>query len=983
MTTSPSAQPELDLWQGTDQYGAVFLPGGAPENFVATVKVASFDATHSNAKAGIMVRNDITGSGSSPGYLVFSEKGNGEAEYMHDAGGNGQVNNSTEPVATGCGTSNEPTWLKVQKFGTVFSVFCSRNGVDWTQVGSDTTIPSATAVQDIGLFVVSHIAGTQATAEFTDWAIDLDPEVPPTEPEYDDPPGCAGAMSDEFDGPLDAGRWTVVRGATGATPATSNGQLMLPVTNGDINEASAGPISYVGQPVPSGDFQVTTKVDLAHDNEWQHAALAQIVDDNNYVKFALTQNQAGSRFFEFQTETNGTRTWHQNNVTVPADFPSSFYLRLTQAGSTLSAAYSTDGTTFTTLTGTGALKAGGTLGVFAGGDTDAQNKTAAVDWFRVTPDGAAEDPGFDDEFDGASLDGCRWDKVHNYKLDRLDLADGKLSIDTFNADISGGDNGPIENLILQTPPEGDWTVETKMTAPLAKNWQLAGLMLYEDDDHYVKYDIVADNAAGAPAARRVELRYEDGGNLTGPGVADLPPPASATDTWWLRLTKTGNTYTGAISADGETWTQTPGSVTVELDDPGLGVMAIGPQQVTPVTVDFDYIRLVTEAENSAPVIGEATATPASGTAPLEVDFDVTATDADEDELTYSWDFDGDGEADSTQQRPTHTYTEAGTYEAEVTVSDGEATDSATVTVEVEEDPSAPQVEAFSDVTSGEAPLEVRFTSTGLDPDGLALTYRWDFGNGDSAFTRNARYTYAEPGTYTATVTVTDREGKTASDSIEITVEETVNDAPTVTASADVTTGPAPLRVEFDAVGADEEDRPADLEYEWDFGDGGSALGRSPAHRYTAPGTYTATVTVTDSGGETATDTVAIEVTNTAPTVQAAASPRTGVAPHKVTFSSQGHDADGGALTYAWDFGDGGTATTRNASHTYVQAGSYTAEVTVTDRHGATGTAEVAVTVTNPPATRRRPSASRPTRGPGRRRCASASAPRPAIPIAIR
>ncbi len=421
------------------------------------------------------------------------------------------------------------------------------------------------------------------------------------------------------------------------------------------------------------------------------------------------------------------------------------------------------------------------------------------------------------------------------RLDRLDLADGQLSIDTFNADISGTDNGPIENLILQTPPEGDWTVETKMTAPLAKNWQLAGLMLYEDDDHYVKYDVVADNATGAPPVRRVELRYEDGGNLTGPGVADLPPPASATDTWWLRLTKTGNTYTGAISADGETWTQTPGSVTVELENPGIGVMAIGPQQVTPITVDFDYVRLVTEAENSAPVIGEATATPESGTAPLEVDFDVTATDADEDELTYSWDLDGDGEADSTQQSPTHTYTEPGTYEAEVTVSDGEATDTATVTVEVTADPSAPQVEAFSDVTAGEAPLEVRFTSTGLDPEGLPISYRWDFGNGDSAFARNARYTYAEPGTYTATVTVTDREGKTASDSIEITVEETVNDAPTVTAAADVTTGPAPLRVAFEAVGADEEDRPADLEYEWDFGDESSAFGRSPVHRYTAPG----------------------------------------------------------------------------------------------------------------------------------------------------
>ena len=39
----------------------------------------------------------------------------------------------------------------------------------------------------------------------------------------------------------------------------------------------------------------------------------------------------------------------------------------------------------------------------------------------------------------------------------------------------------------------------------------------------------------------MELRYENGGPLTGPGGTDPAPPASATDTWWLRLTKTGDT----------------------------------------------------------------------------------------------------------------------------------------------------------------------------------------------------------------------------------------------------------------------------------------------------------------------------------------------------------------------------------------------------------------------------------------------------------
>ena len=119
-----------DVWQATNQYGAVYLPGGTPENFEAIVKVASFDGTHPNSKAGIMVRNDITQAADSPGYMVFAEKGDGETEFMHDAAGNGQVNNDGEPVANGCGTGSEPNWLKVQKKNKVFTVWCSRDGTD-------------------------------------------------------------------------------------------------------------------------------------------------------------------------------------------------------------------------------------------------------------------------------------------------------------------------------------------------------------------------------------------------------------------------------------------------------------------------------------------------------------------------------------------------------------------------------------------------------------------------------------------------------------------------------------------------------------------------------------------------------------------------------------------------------------------------------------------------------------------------------------
>jgi PKD repeat protein len=177
-----------------------------------------------------------------------------------------------------------------------------------------------------------------------------------------------------------------------------------------------------------------------------------------------------------------------------------------------------------------------------------------------------------------------------------------------------------------------------------------------------------------------------------------------------------------------------------------------------------------------------------------------------------------------------------------------------------------------------------------------------------------------------------------------------NRPPTVEVGAAPRSGNAPLSVLFTAEGSD-PDGNAGLTYAWDFGDGGTATVRNPTHTYTAGGTYTAEVTVTDPGGLTGTATVSITVGNPpgnqAPTVQAAADPVNGTAPLTVRFTSSGRDPEGGSLMYVWEFGDGGQAGGRNASHTYTTPGTYTAKVTVTDAKGATGSATVQVVVAAP------------------------------------
>lgn len=88
-----------------------------------------------------------------------------------------------------------------------------------------------------------------------------------------------------------------------------------------------------------------------------------------------------------------------------------------------------------------------------------------------------------------------------------------------------------------------------------------------------------------------------------------------------------------------------------------------------------------------------------------------------------------------------------------------------------------------------------------------------------------------------------------------------------------------------------------------------------------------------------------------PTAVAAASPTSVTIGQAVSFDgTASSDPDGTIVSFAWDFGDGGQATTATVSHTYSTAGSFLARLTVTDNSGATGTATVTITVsdTSPP-----------------------------------
>ncbi|MEY2571560.1 MAG: hypothetical protein QOE63_1910, partial [Acidimicrobiaceae bacterium] len=109
------------------------------------------------------------------------------------------------------------------------------------------------------------------------------------------------------------------------------------------------------------------------------------------------------------------------------------------------------------------------------------------------------------------------------------------------------------------------------------------------------------------------------------------------------------------------------------------------------------------------------------------------------------------------------------------------------------------------------------------------------------------------------------DGSPGTGSVEKVVYTNGNRAPIPSATADKTSGPAPLTVKFDATGSRDPDGDA-MTYDWDFGDGSAhATSATPSHTY-ATGNWTARLTVTDARGRSASTTLAISAGNSAPVV---------------------------------------------------------------------------------------------------------------------
>src|SRR5215203_4636129 len=274
---------------------------------------------------------------------------------------------------------------------------------------------------------------------------------------------------------------------------------------------------------------------------------------------------------------------------------------------------------------------------------------------------------------------------------------------------------------------------------------------------------------------------------------------------------------------------------------------------------------------TAEIISNYTAEDDHG-APATFSFDADASGGT-GPYTVNWNF-GDDSEESDEQSVVHTFTEAGNYTVTLTVTDSEdqtATDTLEITVEesseepaTDEEPPATEslaAEITSNATSGNAPATFSFDANASGGTG-PYTVNWNFGDdSEESDEQSVVHTFTEAGNYTVTLTATDSTGETATDTLEITVEESseepaTDEEPPATESlaaeitSNATSGNAPATFSFDA---NASGGTGPYTVNWNFGDDSEESDeQSVVHTFTEAGNYTVTLTATDSTGESTT-----------------------------------------------------------------------------------------------------------------------------------
>lgn len=208
---------------------------------------------------------------------------------------------------------------------------------------------------------------------------------------------------------------------------------------------------------------------------------------------------------------------------------------------------------------------------------------------------------------------------------------------------------------------------------------------------------------------------------------------------------------------------------------------------------------------------------------------------------------------------------------------------------------------------------------------------WDFGDGSNSAEANPSHSYANKGSYTASLTVSNKAGSNTK-----TLAIAVLESPVASFSTDSNTAAVSETIKFN-----NQSKGNNISYSWDFGDGSAVTEQNPSHAYNKEGRYTVSLKVTSEvGSDTKTSTITVL---TAPVAIFQAEKAKVVINEAIKFTDL---SKGEVTSRSWDFGDTSTSNKQIPSHAYTKKGNYKVSLTVSNKAGS-NTTSTPVTVIEP------------------------------------
>ncbi|MFC6952605.1 S8 family serine peptidase [Halorubellus litoreus] len=297
-----------------------------------------------------------------------------------------------------------------------------------------------------------------------------------------------------------------------------------------------------------------------------------------------------------------------------------------------------------------------------------------------------------------------------------------------------------------------------------------------------------------------------------------------------------------------------------------------------------------------------------------------------------------------------------------------------------DDDQAPDAVARASITDPHEGERVTFLgSDSSDAAGYVSEWSWDLGDGTTATGEKVVHEYDSAGDYTVTLTVTDDDGATATDSVDVTVQPgTCAEGPVKTDSFSGTVSPTAEQRDISRHDYSwQTTEPCELELSFTYPEGrkytGFVIQGSGSDRDVFTGESITLLSsdidsskalqvgvLAQKGADEADYSIDVEEhgfaqeggeepePNEPPTAKLSLSNGSVQTGQELSVdASTSSDTDGSIDSYEWTFGDGATASGKTATHAYTDAGEYTVTVTVTDDDGASDDAQSTVTVTEP------------------------------------